>query len=190
MKIRCSGCKSFLKVEDSLAGKKGKCPKCGNVFQIPAVAPSPPGAGAGGATDRQKEYAKSLGIEFPPDITKAEISALISQAVERREGERFHKLDELSDRESEAYQQLRAEVVAEIDETDSLLSKATPSQMVEELGARNKGAILITFDPDDLNIEDIAGARLAVSFSDNITETEMRAVLVGLGAHISRQAGL
>src|SRR5437879_740159 len=34
-KIACPGCKALLQVREGLAGKKVKCPKCGNVIQIP-----------------------------------------------------------------------------------------------------------------------------------------------------------
>jgi len=38
--IRCAGCGSEFKVADQFAGKRGKCPKCGSIIQIPA--PSTP----------------------------------------------------------------------------------------------------------------------------------------------------
>ncbi len=41
MQITCSNCQSKIKVPDSAAGKKGKCPKCGTVIAIPAQAPAP-----------------------------------------------------------------------------------------------------------------------------------------------------
>jgi predicted Zn finger-like uncharacterized protein len=39
MLITCSNCQSKIKVPDNAAGKKGKCPKCGNVIVIPAAEP-------------------------------------------------------------------------------------------------------------------------------------------------------
>src|SRR5947208_2266708 len=38
--IACEGCGSRLKVGDGLAGRKVKCPKCGNIIDT-AVAPAP-----------------------------------------------------------------------------------------------------------------------------------------------------
>lgn len=35
MKIQCSSCNSNLRVPERLYGKKGKCPKCGNILIIP-----------------------------------------------------------------------------------------------------------------------------------------------------------
>jgi predicted Zn finger-like uncharacterized protein len=37
MLITCSNCESKIRVPDSAAGKKGKCPKCGTVIAIPAA---------------------------------------------------------------------------------------------------------------------------------------------------------
>ncbi|MFO7900583.1 MAG: DUF4234 domain-containing protein [Planctomycetota bacterium] len=55
IQLRCSGCGATLRVGDEVAGKKVKCPKCGEVFRAPAAgdagadpeptrAPSPEGA--------------------------------------------------------------------------------------------------------------------------------------------------
>ena len=37
MQITCSNCQSKIRVPDSAAGKKGKCPKCGTIIAIPAA---------------------------------------------------------------------------------------------------------------------------------------------------------
>ncbi len=37
MQVTCSNCQSKIRVPDSAAGKKGKCPKCGNVIAIPEL---------------------------------------------------------------------------------------------------------------------------------------------------------
>ncbi len=44
--VECAHCGKQLKVKDELAGKKGKCPQCQNLIQIPAGAPVAVGAGA------------------------------------------------------------------------------------------------------------------------------------------------
>lgn len=47
MQVTCSNCQTKIRVPDSAAGKKGKCPKCGTIIAIPAldapeeVAPEP-----------------------------------------------------------------------------------------------------------------------------------------------------
>lgn len=37
IQVECSGCGAKLKVKDELAGRSGKCPKCGDKVQIPAA---------------------------------------------------------------------------------------------------------------------------------------------------------
>jgi len=45
--VECAHCGKQLKVKDELAGKKGKCPQCQKVIQIPAAAAVAVGAGPG-----------------------------------------------------------------------------------------------------------------------------------------------
>jgi gamma-glutamylcyclotransferase (GGCT)/AIG2-like uncharacterized protein YtfP len=190
MNLTCSGCRSKLRVPDALAGKKAKCPKCGAILEV-AKAPEPEAEPTAElATERQKEYARSLGVEFPANITKTEMRRLISSAVDRRDEERFRKLDELSDRESRAREEMREQVLAEIDEEDCRLSKATPAQMLEELANRNLGAILISFDMNEVDFENLTGARfpLALACSDNMAEHHMNTILMGLGWILAKKA--
>ncbi|MBO7722890.1 MAG: hypothetical protein J6S27_03810, partial [Thermoguttaceae bacterium] len=45
IRIVCAACGAKLDAPERLAGKKGKCPKCGDIFQIPtpeAAKPVPP----------------------------------------------------------------------------------------------------------------------------------------------------
>ena len=45
----CPGCGKTLRVREEMAGRRGKCPKCGAVFGIPAEGPAPvPTSGADG----------------------------------------------------------------------------------------------------------------------------------------------
>lgn len=189
MNVTCGSCGVNLQAKDELAGKTAKCPKCGNAIEIPK--PTPPAAKAKipPATERQKEYATSLGIKFPRDINRKDLSELIDAAAQQRDEERFKRLNELSDHESAAWQKMREEVLAEIDEEDCRLSKAEPAQMLEELANRNRGAILISFDWDDaIDFEDLTGAKFGIEFSDDMAESDMRSVLMSLGAAMLRQS--
>jgi len=40
MQIACTNCQAKIKVPDSAAGKKGKCPKCGTMLIIPVAPPA------------------------------------------------------------------------------------------------------------------------------------------------------
>jgi hypothetical protein len=188
MKVVCSTCGVNLKAPDELAGKTAKCPKCGNAVEVPESTqpakriPIPP------ATERQKEYASELGIVFPPDINRRDISSLIDAAIQKRDNERFQRLDELGKRENEAWQQMREAVLKEIDEEDCRISAAQPKQMIDELADRGFGAILIWFDIDDLDhlISNSPDVKVNVSFADLISEMEMRSVLRVIGVEASK----
>jgi predicted RNA-binding Zn-ribbon protein involved in translation (DUF1610 family) len=42
IRFRCPSCQREVTAEDAHAGKKGRCPGCGQIFHIPAAAASPP----------------------------------------------------------------------------------------------------------------------------------------------------
>jgi hypothetical protein len=190
MNVKCAKCGVELKAKDDLAGKTAKCPKCGNVIRVPESVAATAKPTIPPATDRQREYATSLGIEFPPDINRKDLSEMIDLAVQHRDEERYKKLDQLGDRESEAWQKMREEVLAEIDEHDCRLSKAEPSQMVQELANRNRGGILISFDLDEVvNFDDLSAVNVNISFSDDaLEEGDVRSVLIWIGATMLGQS--
>ncbi|MDD5134260.1 MAG: hypothetical protein PHP01_02460 [Phycisphaerae bacterium] len=126
------------------AAADGTVVDVGKIRQLPEIP----------ASESQKQYAKSLGIDFPSDISKIEISRLI----DKKSDESYN--EEMTD--------------------DDALSQVTPSQIIEELDSRCIAAILITFD-DAVNFKKLAGVKCSISFSDNFTETEMRMLLVEIG---------
>jgi hypothetical protein len=126
------------------------------------------------ATQRQRDFAKSLGIEFPENVTKSEIGRLIGEARVRRD-------EELEARHGKAWEEARKQIIAEIDEDDCRLSKATPAQMVDELCNRDLGAVLVFFKLNEVDLDHLEGAHVGIHFSDNLTEAQMYAVLGVLG---------
>jgi hypothetical protein len=55
--------------------------------------------------------------------------------------------------------------------------------MVEELSNRNRGAILISFDFDDVNdLDDLKDVSFNISHSESMTQEEMRSVILCIGA--------
>jgi hypothetical protein len=59
IEFSCQGCQYLFKVPDTMAGKKGKCPKCGSITPIPtasgspiSAAPPPPSVAPLGPDDR------------------------------------------------------------------------------------------------------------------------------------------
>jgi len=107
------------------------------------------------ATESQKQYAENLGIEFSSDISKLAISRLIDVKLNK-------------DFDQKLINQIT-------------LSNITPSQMVEELYNRNLGAILITFEMNEVDFKNFTGAKFNINRTDNLTETEMQALVITMG---------
>jgi len=79
IEFRCTQCNKLLRTADQSAGKKAKCPECGQILRVPALEtaapgepppaepqaaePSGPAAGAeGGAAETEADKAKSGGF--------------------------------------------------------------------------------------------------------------------------------
>ncbi len=193
IKFECFSCHTKLKAKDSVAGKNIKCPKCGVVVEIPAVEPpdkpaplpTPDKPAPLPATEKQKDYALSLGIKFSPDITKSEISKLLDIKVGDQIDERYKRLDDLTNRESKAYDEMKEEILANLDVDECMLSTATESQVMEKYEEQDLGAILITFPINDFDPNNLDGLGLGVNFTDNISEEDMKKILffLGIAAH-------
>jgi len=191
IQITCSGCNTVLKAKPEWAGKQAKCAKCGATIEIPALVQSKVQVDAPPATDRQKEYAKSLGIDFPDKINRRDISKLIDDAVAKSDDERFERLDELGRREGQAWEEMRQEVLAEIDAEDCRLSKATKSQIIEALSERGLAAILITIPWDDIvDFHDLTGVKVEISFSDDMTQEDVEATIITYATEIMKRKGI
>ena len=42
--VQCQNCGKSMKVKDDMAGKRGKCPQCGSVIEVPMAGPPPQAA--------------------------------------------------------------------------------------------------------------------------------------------------
>jgi hypothetical protein len=83
--FQCPGCGATLKVPDTMAGRRGRCPKCGTVNQLPAAggqlqtAPSPPKSAA---PSRAPKPAPA------PDVADDEQEAAEEKAPRPRKGKK------------------------------------------------------------------------------------------------------
>jgi hypothetical protein len=112
--------------------------------------------------------------------------------VEKRDEEHFQKLDQLNQRGSDAWNQMREEVLAEIDAEDCRLSKATPSQMVQVLSdEREIAAILLTMPWKGIrDFDDLTGLSLNISYSDDMSLEEVEAVIMQAAGEIMKRKGM
>ena len=72
--VACPSCKARFTASDEAAGKTAHCTKCGSAITVP-IPPRPL------ATEKQEEFARDLGIQFPDNIDRRAISELIDAAV-------------------------------------------------------------------------------------------------------------
>jgi PHP family Zn ribbon phosphoesterase len=157
--VACPSCAAKFHAADEAAGKTAHCPKCGSPIPVP-VPPRPL------ATQKQKDYARALGAQFPENIDRKAIGKLIDQAVTKRDEERFRQLDDLERREAVASEGLR-------------LADATSDEIVKALYERGLTAVLITFQTNEIvDFEHLTGVTGSYSFTDNMAEEDMESVIL------------
>ena len=138
------------------------------------------------ATERQKEFARGLGIVFHDTIDKTTISNLIESTLLHRETERIARLRAIADKEDEIKAEFRDSIIAEHEAENPSLKNATPFQMLEALAARKLGAILITFCGDEVGDDgELSGVEFTVAHNDNIDAVEMRKILLMLAMKLN-----
>jgi len=184
----CPSCGTRLTAPDKAAGKFGKCKKCGASAVVPSLQrnsdqptdtpttdtePGKPKKRIPPATERQKEYARDLGIMFPANINIREMSALIDAASDKADEERWRKIEDLSDKESAAYAHVRQEVLNEVDTEDCRLSKATPTQMIDALEERGTPAILVANPAGNAE-----AGETSICYTSHFDEKELAAALL------------
>src|SRR5262245_33077318 len=76
VRFPCPKCKAVLKINDSVAGRRGSCPKCGQRFQLPEVLPSNPAHSATPQVVPASETKEPSSEEPLPVATKRPLSFL------------------------------------------------------------------------------------------------------------------
>jgi len=138
------------------------------------------------ATQKQIAFATELGIKLPPNINRREISGLIDAALAEQDAARIKRLEALQNNEFAVRKELRDEILAELDETDPRISKATKEQIMEGLSYRDIGALLVTFDFGVLGgVDDLRGETFDVDMTDDIDEDDMARILINLGGQLA-----
>ena len=66
IQVQCPQCQSVLKVRDDMAGRKGKCPKCGTTVSIPATTTEPEIEQLQDAGGQDEWYYESSGQQVGP----------------------------------------------------------------------------------------------------------------------------
>jgi len=82
----CPFCSKRLKINDNLAGKRGTCPACKQIFTIPVISAEPPeGRKAARSTSLRaalSEETSRRAAEIPPTISSAASSTNVAEGRE------------------------------------------------------------------------------------------------------------
>src|SRR5690606_36629698 len=82
IEFECEHCRRPLALKDKCAGLKGKCPLCQGVIIVPQATPEAPAPKGMEPTEKQMDYARSLGIDIPTGISRGKLSELIDETKE------------------------------------------------------------------------------------------------------------
>lgn len=194
IKVHCEGCGTTLEVKDEFAGKKGRCPTCKTILDVPAhepTVPTPIRATPGRPpTQRQLDYAANLGISVPKDADRAQVSELIEKAQEALDTEKWDRIRQLEDKESEHYAKMRLEIENEISEDDPRVSSATPSQIIKGFEDREIAAILITMPSAQID-DALTGDKPCTSnltYTDScMNNDDMQGILTEIALKVCKQ---
>lgn len=185
-------------------GKTGKCTKCGVPVLVEEKSSkhdeSQSGDPARSAapqdtflepTAKQLNFASNLGIDYPKDITRPVLSALIDEAIQRQRDEDERRTRQLMDRENEAYEEIRKRVLTDLDENDPRLSVATPKQIVDCLENRGIAAIIVSFSMDKVySYSELDGTPCTISIPDGMTHRELATILMGAVLGITKNVDI
>jgi hypothetical protein len=163
IEFRCAQCRVKLNAQPEHGRKTKTCPKCRAALVVPP-APKPPRKAAG-PSQNQLRFADTLGVVYPADVTKEQLSDLISRetgkapATDRQRAfaidlgiefdggvtkyEIGKLIDAAIDRQETEENKLRELRVRK------LLWEAEPNEILEELGWRGFRAVLICAEESD-----------------------------------------
>lgn len=111
------------------------------------------------ATERQKAFARSLGIDVPSDISRSRITVLIGEAMARKNQEGWGTARSQEELEQGLQERIREEILAEMrDSGDIPLSKATPEQIARHFNENRQQNMLIVYSDSNSFEQFIAAA--------------------------------
>lgn len=146
------------------------------------------------ATEQQLKFARSLGIECKPGMTKARISELIGEARARQATESAAGVDSVDGAEfrRELEERIRAEILAEMRATgDVPLSKATPEDVARHFNDVRYMNMLIIYSEnnsferliaaaDSGELAECNGATLAFGTPQGMPREDLRDLLIAV----------
>jgi DNA-directed RNA polymerase subunit RPC12/RpoP len=178
--VICKKCGAKFSASRRAEGQKLKCLKCESAILIAESGPP--------ATQKQKEFAKDLGIEFNESVSKAEMTRLITAALAQADEDQRLQLAALDAREKAA-----AERKAKKAGTEGVnLATASPEQMVEEMAARGLAAFMVAIPWKNVrdDFKSLVGVPFSVYFSDEMSQEDVEDVIGAYASTILKRKGL
>ncbi|MFN8707623.1 MAG: hypothetical protein ACK50J_13150 [Planctomyces sp.] len=142
------------------------------------------------ATERQKAFARSLGIEVSPNISRSEITVLIGQAMAKKNQEGWEASQPAEVQDEDLRERLRNEILEEMREAGDIpLSRATPEEIARYFNDVRLQNMLIVYsdsnsfeqfiaaaDSNDVSL--CKGGSLAFAKPDGMPREDLRNLLI------------
>jgi hypothetical protein len=142
------------------------------------------------ATERQKAFARSLGLQVRPNISRSEITVLIGEAMAKKNQEGWGTAGSQEELEENLKDRIREEIYAEMrDSGDIPLSRATPEEIARHFNDVRQQNMLIVYsetnsfeqfiaaaDSNDVNL--CKGATMAFARPEGMPREDLRNLLI------------
>ncbi len=154
------------------------------------------------ATEQQRNFARSLGLDVPDDITRSAISVLIGKAVAEKNQQQATEAESNGDAEGtpgsprrpdpQLYDRIREEILTEMRLSGEIpLSKATPEDIARYFNdVRNINMVVIYSENNSFEMlmaaadsgdrDECQGAMLAFGLPDGMPRTDLRDLLIAV----------
>jgi hypothetical protein len=159
--IHCDHCDKDMKVKDSLEGQRGLCPHCNSEIQVPFLVSEKlrvkmerePEVKL--PTEKQINFAHSLGIDVPPNMNRYDLSKLIDKAKENAASEC---------------------------QKEFLMEHVTVEQLFKELQNRGKSFVAFVLKDGEITCHDKFPPG-ELHWSDDLGEEDIKFILLMLNKH-------
>jgi len=208
IEFACEHCKRRLALKDKCAGLSGKCPYCQAVITVPQSTPAPEKPKHAEPTEKQLDYARSLGIEIPKGTSRAKLSELIDETkdnlpatdkqkeflrdlgVSFRDDIQRNQISMLIDAALDLQGQMAARAPQRLEEqmreAGMLVDSATEKQLFEELSNRGKCFFTFIMDNDEFRYQEDLPMKGRLIWNDSLTIEDVKYVLARLALDWAR----
>ena len=207
----CEHCKRSLALKDKCAGLTGKCPFCQEVITVPAATPKPlepKRPEHKEPTEKQIEYARSLGIAIPNGISRCQLSELIDETtnnlpatdkqkdllrdlgIQFQEDIKRNQISLLIDTalDLQGQMQIRApqKLEEQMREAGMLVDSATEQQLLQELDSRGKCFFAFIMDDDEFRYQEDRPMKGRLVWNDTLELEDVKYILARLALDWAR----